>query len=480
MKKPIRPIHICLFIAACLAVLALTCALVPTTVQIGAWELRFPQLATIWYGEQENEENSEDLFITEDILPKQDTVSITVDSAQEVVVPAETHIVAQQLTKANDTLPITTSSPIIPEEDDSTDTRIYLSSFYAALLGVADEPIRVVHYGDSQIEEDRLSMQVRRALQTQYGGGGVGLIPLHQTIGTRTSWQSLTMGGQVQKISGGPKRYLAYGPTSYQRKGGVYGPMGQVAIMDNNLVAGSEDMTLQFRAGVKQPSTESYFNRIRVWKKGDIMISIHDATDRQGDMFILPDSTTSVTIQLDGKGEVYGISMEQSTGVMVDNIPMRGASGAVFTLMASDELSSYYRKTNTRLIILQFGGNVMPYTSTQKQVLQYVDKMRTQIQYLKYLAPNSSLLFVGPSDMCELRDGQLRTFRMLPMMDKALKQMAIEEEIGYFSMFHAMGGAGSMQQWCNKGWAGSDYIHFTPKGAEKAGQLLADWIINMQ
>lgn len=481
MKKNILPIHIFLFIGCCLAVLAILCAVLPKSFSIGGLAIRTPYLGQVVGCDSVGVEDSLDW--EDGVLPLlTDSVAVVDDKQQQLSspdscekpLPTSDSQVADKVQLPPQQEVVT----VIPDEEDTTDMHIYLSDFYEALQSADDTPVRVVHYGDSQIEEDRLSMQVRRALQARYGGGGVGLIPLHQTIGTRTSWQSLVMAGQAQKVSGGPKRYLVYGLSSYRRKGGVYGPMGQVAIMDNDVVSGSEDMTLHFRAGVKQIYSESRFNRVRIWKKGDLTLSVNKATGREGDTFIVPDSTTSVIVHLNGQGEVYGISMEQSSGVMVDNIPMRGSSGAVFTSIASDELMNYYKKTNTRLIILQYGGNIMPYTTTKTQVVQYVEKMRIQIQYLKYLAPNSSILFVGPSDMCERRDGRLQTCHMIPVMDRALKQMAIEEEISYFSLYHSMGGSGSMVQWHDKGWVGGDYIHFTPKGAEKAGEMLANWLIN--
>jgi len=360
---------------------------------------------------------------------------------------------------------------------DVTDTRDNLSSFYNALKHTDAQAMRVIHYGDSQIEEDRLTTQLRRALQQQYGGGGVGLIPLHQTIPTRTIWQSIQMNGHEQQINQGPKRYLVYGPKSMRRNSSTYGVMGQVAVMDNNQVTGSEDIVMQVNGKGKSKNMESYFNRIRIIKSGTISVEIERATSQQGDVYIVPDSTCSATIHLKGRGDIYGISLEQDKGVMVDNIPMRGCSGAVFTSMGANELQNYFRVTNTKLIILQFGGNVMPFTTTRQQVRQYIIKMQTQIQYLKYLAPDCSILFVGPSDMIERRDGQLQTYEMIPIMDESLQRMAIEEGIGYFSLYQHMGGKNSMLDWKEKGWASGDYIHFTRKGADKAGEMLAEWLM---
>ena len=56
--------------------------------------------------------------------------------------------------------------------------------------------------------------------------------------------------------------------------------------------------------------------------------------------------------------------------------------------------------------------------------------------------------------------------------------MALEENIAYFSLFRWMGGAGSMMRWQEVGLAGTDGVHFTRAGARKAGNAVAEWILN--
>lgn len=474
--KTIRPIHIFLFMLSCLAVLALICAIMPKESHWADNVIHTPQLSEILELEQDTCSADSSFYADSDHID-----DMAVNDAQPIFLTDD----------STSTIVSTTAAPVsystneaanlaIDDVDTTLDTRIYLRDFYNALQYASTEAIRVVHYGDSQIEEDRLTTQVRRALQKQYGGGGVGIIPLHQTIPTRTIWQSIQINGHTQQINQGPKRYLVYGPKSMRRSNSLYGPMGQVALMDNNLVAGSEDIIMQINGTGKNKNSESYFNRIRIVKSGNIDVSVNRASEQHGDVYTVPDSTSSATIHLQGKGEIYGISLENSTGVMVDNIPMRGSSGAVFTSIAPSELQDYFQAANTRLIILQFGGNIMPYTTTRQQVAQYIDQMQRQIQYIKYLAPHSSIVFVGPSDMSERRDGQLQTYKMIPVMDRALLQMAIEEEIAYFSLYQHMGGKGSMITWKEKGLAGGDYVHFTRKGADKAGEMLADWLMEQQ
>src|SRR5204863_4807765 len=43
-------------------------------------------------------------------------------------------------------------------------------------------PIRIMHYGDSQLEGDRITAYLRNKLQTQFGGSGPGLIAVADIV----------------------------------------------------------------------------------------------------------------------------------------------------------------------------------------------------------------------------------------------------------------------------------------------------------
>lgn len=362
------------------------------------------------------------------------------------------------------------STTIVAEDVLSQDTvsiargeYAYMEAFYQALPTAQYQSIRVMHYGDSQIECDRMTRILRQALQNRYGGGGVGLIPVIQTIPTYSLSQSLSMNNDIQDAQTGPKRYLAYGPKSMRRTTSHYGPMAQVTVMNDSLVQGSEDIIIHLTTRKKGP--ECYFNRIRVLRS------------EKDSMIIVRDSTSQYNLRLRGKGDIYGISLENEHGIVVDNIPMRGCSGTMFTSISPSSLQSFYASSNTRLIILQYGGNVMPYTKSFGRVRTYCDNIRRQIQFLRRCAPDAAILFIGPSDMLSSAGDQRKSYTMLPSMDASLQKVAHEEGIAYWSLFKAMGGSGSMNQWIQNGLAASDGVHFTNKGAQHAGELLTEWIL---
>lgn len=349
--------------------------------------------------------------------------------------------------------------PVPVERIQYSDTT--LPHLAAALLRAGSEQVRVLHYGDSQIEEDRITSTLRRRLQSTYGGRGVGLIPLHQTIPTLSLRQRLYINGRQQTNQQGPQRHLIYGPKNWRLPAGdtMYGPMGQVAVLSDSLVSGSEDvmLTLDVLSGTTR----------------------HTCVRLLADSAITAERVSGIadTMYITGRGKVYGLSLESETGVLVDNIPMRGCIGTIFTGIDSLQLATFYRDSHTRLIILQFGGNAIPQNKKETTIRGICYGLRDQIRFLRQCAPEADILFIGPSDMLEVNEeGVLTSCPRVRLMDETLRTLLAREGVPYFSLFHAMGAEGSMQHWQDIGWAGSDGVHFTRSGADHAADLLWQWL----
>ena len=107
--------------------------------------------------------------------------------------------------------------------DDPT----WFDGLFEAFENSGSSRVRVVHYGDSQIEGDRITGVIREELQEAFGGIGPGIIPVIQTVGSINTGQSCT--AEL-------RRALAYGPAEARAKSGNYGPMAQVAYLDTSIV----------------------------------------------------------------------------------------------------------------------------------------------------------------------------------------------------------------------------------------------------
>ena len=182
------------------------------------------------------------------------------------------------------------------------------------------------------------------------------------------------------------------------------------------------------------------------------------------------------TLKFTGTAEIYGVATDGAAGVTVDNIPMRGSTGHILTRIDSCLLKTAYRLDDTRLVILQFGGNFVPAAGSSKAISGYMDKVREQIAYFRAVAPGAKILFIGPSDMAaSTEDGRIVSYRRLPEVVDSLKAVSLASGAAYWDLYRMMGGQNSMAQWVRHypAYAGPDYVHFTPTGAKVVGEALS-------
>ncbi|MBP5546013.1 MAG: hypothetical protein J6X59_01840 [Bacteroidales bacterium] len=353
----------------------------------------------------------------------------------------------------------------------------YFNDFWtnAEKASSSDRVIRIMHYGDSQIEMDRISYQLRSYMQQHFGGGGPGMLPFRTIIASSTVSQS---------ASGSLTHLASFGDSTVVRSSGNYGPMMQCFRM-----TGSATASVKASSSSKTESRFKNFSRIRLVyndRKGNLKATLTEKKKNKystsytsgktgvGSMlWTLGTEASSFSISVTGNADLYCITVDNGPGVAVDNIPMRGCSGSQFTTVNKDLLTQSYAQLDVGMIILQFGGNSVPYLKTEKQISNYCKTIGKQIDYIHQCCPKAKILFIGPSDMSTSVKGKLQTYPMLPTLNDSLRVTANRHGAAFWSIYQAMGGWNSMLAWKKQGLSGSDYIHFTPKGAVKMGEYLS-------
>ena len=347
-----------------------------------------------------------------------------------------------------------------------------LDSFFAALDSVRSKPMRILHYGDSQIEEDRITGTLRSGLQERFGGSGPGLLPFGNPYYTRG--YGMTSTASLQK-------FMVFSDGE-RRNDRSYGVLGQCVRIDTSVFT-------TVSADKKSESPTRFFKRMTLLAgkldgplnlkcegKSYKMEKSADASGLGRIVVELPDSSTRVRFSTWGSGLIYGIQLDSGDGVQVDNIPMRSCSGTIFTRLSAKQLQDFNEHENVRMLILQFGGNAMPYRKSAKSISEYKAEIEKQISYLHELLPDAAIIFIGPSDMSTNVKGKMQTYPHLPMMVDSLKAAAVNSGAIYWDLYGAMGGENSMVEWvkARPQLAGEDYVHFTPKGASAVGQMLLE------
>ncbi|MCY1718743.1 hypothetical protein OU798_00210 [Prolixibacteraceae bacterium Z1-6] len=346
-----------------------------------------------------------------------------------------------------------------------------------------DSLTRIMHYGDSQIEGDRITSFLRNKLQVRFGGTGVGLRPALQPYDYVFS--------AVQQNAGTWKRYPIYGKIDSTVEHSNYGVMGAFS-----RYAPLASDTLQFQDSVwyeAEMNVEKSNISYRRTQEYEYMRLFYGHSKRQvamqlivrGDTVLtdtlqanldygvvectLPDSTCHVKLRFQGydSPDIYGIELASRKGVIMDNIALRGSSGTIFTRADFQHSLKMYNDLNPSLFILQFGGNVMPYITSNKAIERYGRYFASQIRRIQVLCPEAAIIVIGPSDMSTKVKDKYVSYNHLPKVVEELKKVSIENNCGYWDMYEAMGGYNSMPSWVNAQpeLARPDYVHFSARGA---------------
>ena len=357
----------------------------------------------------------------------------------------------------------------------------YLDAFWRTAESArrTGRTVRILHYGDSQIEMDHITSRLRSCMQQRFGGGGPGMVP----------FQTITPSMTVSQSTSGELAHLAsFGDSTVLRSRGDYGPMMQCFRM-----AGSASTSLRASRSSSVDDRVKRFSRIALVHNNRGNRLGATLTDRQqkanypasadgkgiGSLtWQLDSATNAVRLSVNGSADLYCVLLDDGPGIAVDNIPMRGCSGQQFTLVPADKLYSAYEQMDIGLIILQFGGNSVPYLKTSKQISTYCQSLGRQIDHLHQCCPQAKILFVGPSDMSTRLRGQLQTYPAIPELIDSLAATATTHGAAFWSIYHAMGGHNSMPEWTRQGLAGQDYIHFSQRGADLMGDRLAEALLN--
>lgn len=363
-----------------------------------------------------------------------------------------------------------------------------LHNFFAKLENASKgKKIRILHYGDSQIEGDRMTSYIRQRLQSQFGGNGPGMIPAKNEYHTQTFKQT---------CSPNFIRYTAFGGAKLKSK--RYGSMCTAARFtpeyDSTEMAGITSVKEAFIEIEPSPSAyeraRNYNNvklyytscvrpcAVKVYQNGNLMHEDSLVMDGRYHELALSFPSTPGKLKYVFSATVsptiIGFSLEGDVGVQVDNIGMRGSSGTFFGKIDQITASKMYADLNVEMVIMQFGGNSVPYLEDSADVRNYVRNFRGQLLTLKKLRPSAAIMVIGPSDMSTSGSGGMVTYKMLPVLVNEMRKAVKDIGACYWDLFNAMGGVNSMPSWVEQGLAGKDYIHFTPKGASIASQLFFD------
>ena len=368
-------------------------------------------------------------------------------------------------------------SELIPLEDYDT-VEVSRLTLLCRKMAEGKEPVRIAFFGDSYVEGDILTSDLRALLQRRYGGAGFGFAPAdspltayRRTVKTKSKgWTSYNLMQYDRTPADLRRAYSVTGWISRPSEGAS--TRWERPDADGAVVESTE-------ARVLFMSTED----------GRIEISVNDTVSRTFDIersaavrevrVEHSEGIRSLTVRVlsgaggfAGYGAVFGYA---GGGVEVDNYSIRSNNGQAMlrtdpSINAQiDELLGY------DLVVLQYGLNIMQQgVSDYRGYGRVVDRM---VEYVRRCFPNAAILIMGVSDR-SVRDasGDFVAMDAVPHLTAEQRAAARRNSAAFWSAAEAMRALGGMPAFVQNGWAGKDYTHINYAGGRRIAEMLFDAI----
>lgn len=414
-----------------------------------------------------------------------EVVRIDLDSVAGCIVAADTMPPAAQIvyewTPLPDSLHVSVSRdvPVVPDSvlmspalvpiEDFSDGR--MEAFYDTLLR-ARRPVRIAFLGDSFIEGDILTADLRERLQRTYGGGGTGFAPMASPLTAfRRSVKTQSKGWNSYNIM---QRRNA--PETLRNSFFVSGWACQATAGASTSWASTD-----FRECLGDCNEARVFfispsdSRVEVTVNDSLRNSFEVEGDNSVRQIVVAAPqirTLSFRVAEGSRGFIGYGALFDGGGVSVDNYSIRSNNGrALFWTNPSID-AQVHALLQYDLVILQYGLNIM-----QQGVYVY-NKYGVQIEqmiaFVHECFPGAAVLLLGVSDRSVKTEKGFEPMDAIPYLTACQRAAAERAGAAFWSVSDAMRSWGGMDAFVSNGWAGKDHTHINFAGGRRVAWSLAD------
>lgn len=351
--------------------------------------------------------------------------------------------------------------------EDYSIGHIGLKRFFAALKNNREmnRPVRVAFLGDSFIEGDIVVADFRSALQAEFGGRGVGFVPVTSVAAQfRPTLEQDSEGWTTWSMLNDQEH-------SYTLPGMLFGPEDEMP-------------TINVKTTDRYPGLEAFSSLKVIYERNsnsEMVLTTNGSTDTS--IITLPVTSGITQYELEGefteanmmfRGDsllrLLGVAMEDNSGIVVDNFSLRGNSGMILDRLDSIRCHELGNIRPYDLIVLQYGLNIV--TDSVMSYGWYGNRMINAISHLKRCFPESDILMLGVSDRSRQVDGEFETMPAVLALLHAQRRAAKRAGVTFWNTFGAMGGENSMVGFVERNWASKDYTHLSFRGGREIANAL--------
>lgn len=361
-------------------------------------------------------------------------------------------------------------------EDYSDSTMRGMKPFYEALSQVKTlkRPVRIAYFGDSFIEADIFTGDLRAMLQEAFGGCGVGYVPVTTSISGYRPTVRHTFGGWSSHSSNDS---IGFDKVQQDISGHYFFPR------EGAFVQLKGQSKYASRLDTCEVSTFYFLNKgfaaVRSKVNGDKEGQLHEEAG-EGEMQALSVEgnigQVNWSVEQSDSATFYGVAMDGRRGICVDNFSVRGSSGLHLRSIPLRTLRAFQRLRTYDLIVIQYGLNV----ATERGVNYdgYKKGMLTVIDHMKTAFPEAGILLVSVGDReYKNENGDLRTMPGVKNLIRYQQSIAADGHIAFWNMYEAMGGQGSIVDMIDRKMANLDYTHINFRGGKHLASILFETLM---
>lgn len=460
-------------------------SLVPP-VTLGGVELRRANIFADLYRFEERttpQEEATPLFDEAEFEVDLEAVSQQVEAVQQLLAQADTlpheapteyrwALNEQQPTRTEPTInPARYSSRLTPIEDFSQ--KGLIAAFCDTLIE-ASRPIRIAVLGDSFIEGDILTADLRERLQAAFGGRGTGFAPMASPLtGFRRSIKTQSKGWTSYNIMQHKSVPAPYNEQFFV-SGWVCRPTdGASTRWEETTFRKQLDSCSVARVLFRSPAS----SRIQLIVNDSLNHEFRiEGADKVRQAVVEADHIRSLEFKvLEGASSMVGYgAIFEDGGVVVDNYSVRSNNGQAIFRTNPTINAEINAMLGYDLVILQYGLNIMQ--AGVHKYTSYGQQIEKVITYCRQCFPSAAILVMGVSDRAIKNENGVETMDAIPYMIDCQRTAARNQGAAFWSTFDAMQAEGGIREFVTKGWAGKDFTHINYGGGRRVAWALFDAI----
>ena len=374
-------------------------------------------------------------------------------------------------------LPTTDYSAILPEASLITPIEIFAQGgmgawdrLYEKLLW-NKEQVRVAFMGDSFVEGDILTADLRELLQDTFHGGGVGFAPVASPFtGFRQTIKTTSKG---------------WTPYNIMQRKSAPAPYADDFFVSGWVAKASAGASTRWDMTTKRRHLEEV-ERARLLficrQRAEIGLKLNDGEERvfffEGDevvrqIVVEQEQIRSLEMTILSGAETFtgiGAEFDSKKGVAVDNFSIRSNNGQAMFWSNASVNSQINTMRPYDLVILQYGLNIMQ--AERHNYSLYGEQVEKMISYVESCFPGAAVLVMGVSDRSQKGEDGIKPMESAKSLTQSQREASQNKGVAFWDTYAAMQRMGGMTEFVTNGWAGKDYTHINYAGGARIAREL--------